>query len=411
MQNYTKSHIKSLKPAATLAINEKCKKLREEGKKVFNFGFGGSPFSIPDKIVSALKNNAHKKEYLPSVGLKNLREAIAKYINQYSNNDFGQEDIIIGPGTKQLMFLLQLGFEGEFIFPTGSWVSYEPQAVIAQNKVHWIKTSRENNWFPKPEDIEKKIKSIKSKNIILFLNSPNNPSGAVCKNLKEIAEVAKKHEIIVLSDEIYTQLQFDGKYSSISEHYPEGTIISSGLSKWLGAGGWRLGFFAVPNKLKNILEVIKVLSSESLSAVSAPIQYAAVEAFSNDHSIYINETRKILFAVGNYVYNNLKSNKVLINPPQGGFYIMPEFLNSKFKTSGKMCDDILKKTGVALLPGSDFGFKPNKMLTRLSYTDFDGETFLKNVIGSKKLDDDIIKKYAPNVVEGTKRLSEWSKSL
>ncbi len=411
MQNYTKSHIKSLKPAATLAINEKCKKLREEGKKVFNFGFGGSPFSIPDKIVSALKNNAHKKEYLPSVGLKNLREAISKYINQYSNNDFGQEDIIIGPGTKQLMFLLQLGFEGEFIFPTGSWVSYEPQAVIAQNKVHWIKTSRENNWFPKPEDIEKKIKSIKSKNIILFLNSPNNPSGAVCKNLKEIAEVAKKHEIIVLSDEIYTQLQFDGKYSSISEHYPEGTIISSGLSKWLGAGGWRLGFFAVPNKLKNILEVIKVLSSESLSAVSAPIQYAAVEAFSNDHSIYINETRKILFAVGNYVYNNLKSNKVLINPPQGGFYIMPEFLNSKFKTSGKMCDDILKKTGVALLPGSDFGFKPNKMLTRLSYTDFDGETFLKNVIGSKKLDDDIIKKYAPNVVEGTKRLSEWSKSL
>tara|TARA_Y100001936_G_scaffold243886_1_gene283439 strand:+ start:1910 stop:3145 length:1236 start_codon:yes stop_codon:yes gene_type:complete len=411
MQNYTKSHIKSLKPAATLAINEKCKKLREEGKKVFNFGFGGSPFSIPDKIVSALKNNAHKKEYLPSVGLKNLREAIAKYINQYSNNDFGQEDIIIGPGTKQLMFLLQLGFEGEFIFPTGSWVSYEPQAVIAQNKVHWIKTSRENNWFPKPEDIEKKIKSIKSKNIILFLNSPNNPSGAVCKNLKEIAEVAKKHKIIVLSDEIYTQLQFDGKYSSISEHYPEGTIISSGLSKWLGAGGWRLGFFAVPNKLKNILEVIKVLSSESLSAVSAPIQYAAVEAFSNDHSIYINETRKILFAVGNYVYNNLKSNKVLINPPQGGFYIMPEFLNSKFKTSGKMCDDILKKTGVALLPGSDFGFKPNKMLTRLSYTDFDGETFLKNVIGSKKLDDDIIKKYAPNVVEGTKRLSEWAKSL
>ena len=90
---------------------------------------------------------------------------------------------------------------------------------------------------------------------------------------------------------------------------------------------------------------------------------------------------------------------------------MPEFLNSKFKTSGEMCDDILKKTGVALLPGSDFGFKKNKMLTRLSYTDFDGETFLKNVNGSKKLDDDIIEKYAPNVVEGTQRLSEWSKSL
>ena len=90
---------------------------------------------------------------------------------------------------------------------------------------------------------------------------------------------------------------------------------------------------------------------------------------------------------------------------------MPEFLNSKFKTSSAMCDDILKKTGVALLPGSDFGFKPNKMLARLSYTDFNGEIFLKNIDSGKKLDDDIIKKYAPNVVEGAKRLAEWSKSL
>ena len=90
---------------------------------------------------------------------------------------------------------------------------------------------------------------------------------------------------------------------------------------------------------------------------------------------------------------------------------MPEFLNSKFKDSSELCDAILEETGVALLPGSSFGFEKDKMLTRLSYTDFDGEAFLKNVDSSKKLDDDIIKKYAPNVVEGTSRLSEWSKSL
>ena len=94
MENYYKKHIKSLKPAATLAINEKCKNLRAQGKKVFNFGFGGSPFSIPDKIVLALQNNAHKKEYLPSIGLKELREVIAKYINQKTNNSFEKDDII-----------------------------------------------------------------------------------------------------------------------------------------------------------------------------------------------------------------------------------------------------------------------------------------------------------------------------
>ena len=141
------------------------------------------------------------------------------------------------------------------------------------------------------------------------------------------------------------------------------------------------------------------------------MQYAAVEAYQGNYDDYKAKTTHILKSVGNYVYNNLKSNKILINPPQGGFYLMPEFLNSKFKTSSEMCDDILSKSGVALLPGSDFGFKNDKMLTRLSFTDFDGDLFLKNISGSKELDDDVIKKYAPNVVEGTKKLAEWHKNL
>ena len=90
---------------------------------------------------------------------------------------------------------------------------------------------------------------------------------------------------------------------------------------------------------------------------------------------------------------------------------MPEFINSKFKTSLELCDAILNDTGVALLPGSSFGFNKNKMLTRLSYTDFDGGQFLKNISGSEKLGDDVIEKYAPNIVEGTNKLSEWSKNL
>ena len=411
MKNYTKKHIKLLKTSATLLINEKSKKLKEDGKKVFSFGFGQSPFPIPEILVSALKKNAHKKEYLSVQGFGELRKSIAKYINIKTNNSFSHEDIIIGPGSKQLLFLLQLGFDGEFLFPTGSWVSYEPQAIIAKNKTHWLETFREDNWFPKPEQLEKKLKTLKNKNIILFIKSPNNPTGAVCKNLKEIAKIAKKYKILILSDEIYAELQFNGKYESISKYYSEGTIISSGLSKWCGAGGWRLGFFVIPKNLRSILDMTKILSSESISSVNAPVQYAAVEAFSNDYSDYKNTTRDILSLIGNYVYENLKSNKVLMTPPQGAFYLMPEFLNSKFKNSGDMCNDILNKTGVAMLPGSDFGFKPKKMLARLSYTDFSGETFLKNINSGKKLDYDLIKKLAPNVVEGTKRLVDWSKNL
>ena len=168
--------------------------------------------------------------------------------------------------------------------------------------------------------------------------------------------------------------------------------------------------FCCPQKLNLILNMLKILASESFTAVSTPTQLAAIEAFDGDHSEYLDKTTLILNAVGNYVYENLKSNKVLIQKPEGGFYLMPEFLNTKFKTSKDMCEDILDKSGVALLPGSDFGFKPSRMIARLSFTDFNGEEFLENSTRGKKPNNDDIKKFAPNIVEGTKKLVDWSKS-
>ena len=411
MNKIIKDQINQLRPSATLAINEESNRLKRSGKKVYKFGFGQSPFPVPDSIVSALKNNANKNTYLPMQGLEELRSAIANYLNKNNNNNFKSEAIIIGPGTKELMFLTQIAFQGEVLLPAPSWVSYQPQALIAKNKVHWIQTTDSSNWFPTAEQLENKIKNIKNKNLLLFINSPNNPSGTVCKNLQEIAEVAKKYRLIILSDEIYSQLTFDSQYKSISNFYPEGTIVSTGLSKWCGAGGWRLGFFAIPDQLKVLKNSLKILSSESFTSVSAPIQYAAIEAYKGDHSVYLNTVRKILSFVGNYVYENLKSNVINVTKPEGGFYLFPEFMNAKFSSSSEMCKDILNKTGVALLPGSDFGLDNNKMVVRLSYTDFDGSNFLKNTLGSKNLDKVDLEKYAPNIVEGVIRLKKWSNSL
>ena len=411
MKDLTKKSILKLKQSSTLVINEKCKKLISEGKKVYQFGFGQSPFPVPEKIVTELKNNAHRKEYLPIQGLSKLRESISKNLKKKIGINYPKENIVITPGSKEAMLLLHVAFNGEIILSAPSWVSYEPQAIIGRNKVHWIQTSKENNWFPTAQQLEKKIKSIKKKNLILIINSPNNPSGTICKNLKELAVVAKKYNLIVLSDEIYTDLTFCNKYESISQYYPERTFISGGLSKWCGAGGWRVGFFAVPNQLSELLENIKTLASESYSTVNSPAQYAAVEAYEGDFKEYKAKTLNILRSVGNYVYNNLKSNKVLINPPQGAFYLMPEFPNKKYKTSTELCENILDEIGVAMLPASDFGFESKKMLTRLCYIDFDGTEFLKAPINGKILDDKIIEKYAPNVAEGTEKLSNWAKNL
>ena len=405
-----KDVVKDLKLSATLRMNEISRDLESKGKKVFKFGFGQSPFQVPDDVVSELKNNAYQNKYLSMQGLPELREAIAKFVSLKKNYAYKAENILIGPGRKELMFLLHILFDGEVLLPTPSWVSYEPQAILGRNKVHWIETTREKNWFPTAEDIEKVISKNKEKNYLLFLNSPNNPSGQICENLKEISELVKKNNILVLSDEIYSELSFQDNFKSISNFCPEQTIISNGLSKWCGAGGWRLGHFVIPNELTKLKNSLKVLASETFSAVSAPIQYAAIAAYKNDHSLYLNNSREILKLVGEYVYDNLKSNKVLINKPQGGFYIMPEFLDKKFKNSEEMCANLLNDTGVAILPGSDFGFSKDRLIARLSFTDFDGENFMDNLSKEKKLDYSLINKFAPKVVEGTKRLKAWVES-
>ncbi len=406
-----KNIFKNLKPSSTLKINEISKQLENKGKKIFKFGFGQSPFQVPLDVVNELKNSAFQNKYLPMQGLKELRDIIAKYTSNKKNYNYKSENILIGPGSKELMFLLNVIFDGDIILPVPSWVSYAPQAILARNKIHSIETSSNNNWFPTASEIEKIILKDKKKKYLLFLNSPNNPSGQICKNLKEISEVSKKYNLIILSDEIYSELSFEDEFESISKYCPEKTIISTGLSKWCGAGGWRLGYFVIPNSLINLKNSLNILASETFSSVSAPIQYAAIAAFKNDHSEYIKNSKNILKAVGNYVFENLKSNKVKINKPQGGFYLMPEFENKIFLTSSEMCNDLLKKTGIALLPGSDFGFNKKKMLARLSFTDFNGQEFMKNIKNIKKIDNNLILKFAPKVVEGVKMLKKWSESI
>ena len=405
-----KEIVKNLKPSSTLRINELSKDLELQGKEIFKFGFGQSPFKVPEDVILELKKNAHHSKYLPMQGLPELRNAIAQFESKKKQNKYNESNIIIGPGSKELMFLLHILFDGEVLLPAPSWVSYKPQAIVGRNKYHFVETSREKNWFPSAESIEKIVSKNKNINYLLFLNSPNNPCGLVCKNLEEISEVVKKYNILVLSDEIYSDLTFESDFRSISDFCPDQTIISNGLSKWCGAGGWRLGYFVIPNKLIKLRESLKVLASETFTSVSAPIQYAAIAAFKNDHTEYLNISKNILKSVGNYVYENLRSNKVLISKSQGGFYLMPEFVDKRFKNSEDMCKDMLNNAGVAALPGSDFGFSEKKMYARISFTDFNGDEFMRNIPKNLKIDESLLNKFAPKIVKGTKRLKAWVES-
>ena len=135
-----KNIVKGLEPSSTLKINETSRKLEDKGEKIFKFGFGQSPFQIPTDIVNALKDNAYQNKYLPMQGLNELRKAIAKYTSTKKSHEYKSENVIIGPGSKELMFLLHILFDGEIILPAPSWVSYAPQAILGRNKIQSIKT-------------------------------------------------------------------------------------------------------------------------------------------------------------------------------------------------------------------------------------------------------------------------------
>ena len=405
----TKQNLKDLLPSSTLLINEICKDLTSKGKTVYQFGFGQSPFPVPDSIVQALKNNAHQKDYLPSKGLLELRKSISNFLTNKGYKNLNHENIIIGPGSKELMFLLQVAFDGEIILPVPSWVSYAPQAIIAKNKYHWIQTEKNTNWHISPEHIDKIASQIESENKLIILNSPNNPSGTNIHLLKELGEVFTKHNFTVLSDEIYSELYFKDNYKSIS-HFHENTIVSSSLSKWAGAGGWRVGYFAVPNSLIEIFEKLAVLGTETFSAVSAPSQFAAITAYRDDHSKYLEKVKKILHLIAHYVYEQLKQENVEMIEPEGGFYLMPDFtklLSHKFKNSKVFCKTLLDETGVAVLPGSDFGFSHDKLIFRLSYVDFDGSKFLK--ANDEQIIEENLSKFAPKIVDGVQQIVNFTK--
>jgi len=406
------NNILGLKTSATLAINELSQQLIKEGKEVFKFGLGQSPFPVPDIIVKELQKNAHQKDYLNVSGLMGLREEVANYHSNKNQYKYNAESVIIGPGSKELIFQTQLVLNCDLLLPSPSWVSYEPQAQIINKKVHWIKTTAETNWHLDPEELDKTCASLNSVNKLLILNSPNNPSGTTHGNLKELANVAKKHNVIIIADEIYAELDFTGEYKSITHYYPEKTIVSSGLSKWCGAGGWRIGTFVFPDELSYIRDSVRTVASETFTAVSAPIQYAAIKAYSEDHSEYLENSRLILKMIGDYIYKELSSVGVMCQKPQGGFYMICDFSNVVNKTheinnDKTLCQKILNDIGFAMLPGSDFGMEEDKLLSRIAFVDFDGSKALKMISKEKSSSDNFLDLTCPKIAKGISLLKDW----
>ena len=414
-------NVRGLAPSATLGINEQTAGLAQGGQEVFKLGLGQSPFPVPEPVVEALRTNANQREYLPVRGLPALREAVADYYHRQHAVERHRENVLIGPGSKELMFLLQVVYYGDLVVPTPSWVSYAPQAQMIGRHVRWLVTSAEHNWQLQPDDLECLCRSDPDRPRIVVLNYPTNPTGRTygAVQLKALAEVARRYRVIILSDEIYGEIHHEGAHVSIAEFYPEGTIISTGLSKWCGAGGWRLGTFTFPDQLHWLLDAMAVAASETFTATSAPIQFAAVTAFAGGPFIdrYLVQCRRILKAVGAHCTRVMQDAGVEVQPPEGAFYLFPDLrpfrqgLRSRgIHTNAALCDQLLKDTGVATLPGVSCGRAAAELTLRMAYVDFDGAAALRAAEGNGhqiEVDEAFVRSYCPRVVEAMDRVAEW----
>jgi aspartate aminotransferase len=227
----------------------------------------------------------------------------------------------------------------------------------------------------------------------------------------------------LLSDEIYARLHHRGEHVSIARHYPEGTIVSSGLSKWCGAGGWRLGTMTFPPGLSWLLDAMAVLASETYTSVSAPIQFAAVSAFRGSVAIerYLQHSRRILAGLGRRAHRLLTAAGIRVHEPMGGFYLFLDFepllagLTRLGVHDGRtLCERLLEETGVALLPGSAFERPEQELTARLSYVNFSGAVALaasETIPLHEELPDRFFETHCEPTLAGCARIAEWVGAL
>jgi aspartate aminotransferase len=415
-------NLAGLSTSATIAIQQLCRELIGQGKQVFRLGLGQSPFPVPEPVVRALQDNAQQKDYLPVKGLPELRRILVNQHKREFGIDCSSEDVIVGPGSKELMFILQLVYDGEIIIPIPAWVSYLPQARIVGRPVNSVMTTFENGWKITPDQLDSICRLDPTRARLLILNYPSNPTGQTYSRdeLEALGEVCRKYRLLVLSDEIYARTTYDSSHTSMTTIYPEGTIFSSGLSKWCGAGGWRFGLFVVPSCATWLSDAMATVASETYTSTSAPIQYAAVSAFTPSSAIdtYVVQCRTILERLSSAVMETLGLLETRVHDPRGGFYVFPDFepyrdrlCRAGIATSREFCRRLLAETGVAILPGSDFGRPEEELSVRIAFVDFNGAEALNNYPVDGVVSRSFVGEFCSPTIEAVRRIVDWVNSF
>lgn len=358
----------SLKPSPTLAITALAKKMKADGIDVLGFGAGEPDFDTPDNIkdraVAAIKDGFTK--YTPSSGINELKDAIIEKFKRDNDLHYERDEIVVSCGAKDALFnIIHVLFDkgDEIIIPSPYWVSYPVQVMIAGATPVIISTKEETGFKMSKDDLEEKITN---RTKALILNTPSNPTGAAYqrKDMEDIAEIALKHNLIIISDEIYEKIVYDDfkhiSMASLSEDVKKNTIVVNGVSKTYSMTGWRIGYAAGD---RDVISAVSKLQSQSISNPASISQMASVEAILGDQSsvkkmVEAFDTRR-KFIVKKF--NSISGFSCF--SPMGSFYVFPNCSNLYDKHLGdkiiKSSEDIatllLSEAKVAIVPGMAFG--------------------------------------------------------
>jgi aspartate aminotransferase len=361
--------LKKVAPSLTLAIDAKAKQMINDGVDVVSFGAGEPDFNTPENIKEAGINaiKANKTRYTPASGIPELKAAVAEKFNKENGLEYRPSDIIISCGAKHSLyniFMAILNPGDEVIIFSPYWVSYEEQVKIADGIPVFVRLDEPRNFEIDFSLLEKKITK---KTKAMIVNSPSNPAGTVfsADSLKKLADIALKHKLLIISDEIYEKLIYNGKkqisIASFSKEVKAQTIVVNGVSKTYAMTGWRIGYLASDNK--DIVSAIDNLQSHSTSNPATMTQAAAVEALKTPDSVVQAMVSEFDKRRRNIMKRLDGIPGLTYVEPEGAFYIFPDFSSFKGKTingrqikgSLDLAEMLLNDAKVAVVPGIAFG--------------------------------------------------------
>ena len=361
----------ALSQSPTLAANERVQAKLAAGEDILHLAFGEAGLPVLPAVAERLAEGAARNGYGPVAGSAEAREAAAGYFTRRGLPTEARQ-IVFAPGSKPLLFALLQALPGDVVLPVPCWVSYAAHAALAGKRVIGVPIGEAAGGVPDPVALRAALAETSGAGI-LVLTLPDNPTGTVAPAalVREVCAVAEEDGLMLVCDEIYRDLAHDpDAFVSPAEVLPERTFVTTGLSKHMALGGWRVGLVRLADGVagEEAGAALGGLASEIWSALAAPMQHAAAYVLSEPPEVveHVAASRRLHGAVARAAYDVVIGAGATCRPPSGAFYLYPDFAGRPFGSGAELAEHLLEQRGIAVLAGEAFGDDPAALRVRIA---------------------------------------------